>query len=83
MSLAELSWTNRAINLGENFSHLQGAETLPEVQLLHWNDSLAETLGFDKASWNDQEKAALFSGNETIPGSQSASFVYSGHQFGH
>lgn len=81
-SSIELNWPNRALGLGERFCYKQNAESLSDVELLHWNDRLAEQLGLNKLKLSNEDKAAYFSGNSNLPGSEPASFVYSGHQFG-
>ena len=52
----------------------------PSVVL--WNSELAGELGLDKVEDSNQ-LAALFSGNQTLPGSKPLATAYAGHQFGH
>jgi serine/tyrosine/threonine adenylyltransferase len=81
MSTPTSTWSNKALSLGSNFYHLQPAEALETPSLLAWNEALAKHMGLPQ-HWSDEEKAAFFSGKASIPGSEPASFVYAGHQFG-
>lgn len=53
----------------------------PEVVIL--NTSLARSMGLDFSGLNDEEQAAIFSGNELVEGSAPFAQAYAGHQFGH
>ena len=51
-------------------------------RLLYFNAPLADELGLDLASLDDQAKAALFAGNTVPEGAEPLAQVYAGHQFG-
>ncbi|MEM1288048.1 MAG: YdiU family protein [Pseudomonadota bacterium] len=50
-------------------------------KLLRINEPLLDVLGFDRRLEND-DAAAIFSGNVLAPGSQPLAMAYAGHQFG-
>ena len=51
-------------------------------QLLKFNHSLAEELGFDSAALDSEAGLGIFSGNVTPEGSEPIALAYAGHQFG-
>lgn len=51
-------------------------------KLLKLNRALAEVLGFDLSAMDEDESAAIFSGNRLAAGSQPLAMAYAGHQFG-
>lgn len=50
--------------------------------LLRLNQVLAQQLGFDIETLGAARSAAIFSGNEMLPGSFPVAQAYAGHQFG-
>ncbi|ART63475.1 protein adenylyltransferase SelO [Kushneria marisflavi] len=50
--------------------------------LIAFNQTLAETLGFDLAAFDERQAADWFSGNELPPGAEPVAQAYAGHQFG-
>jgi hypothetical protein len=82
-----LSWNTRlttAFAEGELYVHQLG-EALASPHLIAWNDSLAQELGVAHlpAQLGEPALCQAFTGETALPHSQPASFVYSGHQFGH
>jgi uncharacterized protein YdiU (UPF0061 family) len=52
-------------------------------RLLFWNEPLARELELDPLRLHsEEEKAAVFAGNTTLPGFQPIALAYAGHQFG-
>lgn len=54
--------------------------TAPE--LLLWSEHLADDLSLTAEAFADEHKAAIFSGNELLPGMEPYAMCYGGHQFG-
>ena len=50
--------------------------------LIAFNQTLAETLGFDLAAFDEQQAIDWFSGNALPPGAEPVAQAYAGHQFG-
>ena len=50
--------------------------------LIHANPSLCDVIGLSKESLSHPQFASYFSGQLSLPGSDSLAMVYSGHQFG-
>ncbi len=55
---------------------------LPEPRLIAYNPEAAPLLGLAPGEETRPEFAAVFTGNQALPGSASLAAVYSGHQFG-
>lgn len=82
-----LSWNPRLTTVfaeGELYVHQLG-EALASPHLIAWNDTLAQELGLAHLPTQLGEAALCqaFTGETALPASNPASFVYSGHQFGH
>ncbi len=58
-------------------------EPVASPTIVIFNEDLAQAIGVDIASFNDRQKADLFSGNKVVDGSEPFSQAYAGHQFGH
>ena len=56
---------------------------VPEPRLVAFNRPLAEALGFDLTTFDEQRAAEWFSGNVVPPGADPVAQAYAGHQFGH
>ncbi|MEG3639646.1 protein adenylyltransferase SelO [Magnetococcus sp. PR-3] len=54
-----------------------------EPQMVVFNNDLAQQLGLDFSSTEEQSLAALFAGNLLPEGAQPLAQAYAGHQFGH
>ena len=67
----------------KGFYALCNSMQAPEPKLIRYNEALAKQLGINLDDVNDNEKAAIFSGMQSIPGAQPLAQVYAGHQFGH
>jgi uncharacterized protein YdiU (UPF0061 family) len=52
-------------------------------RMIKFNRELAIELNGGLAELDNNELAAVFSGNVLLPGSQPIAMVYAGHQFGH
>jgi uncharacterized protein YdiU (UPF0061 family) len=77
-------FVNSYAALGDAFCErsLPTAITAPRVLL--WNAPLAEQLQLSDALQSDPVmQAAVFSGNQLLPGSEPIAMAYAGHQFGH
>jgi protein adenylyltransferase len=55
---------------------------VPAPELLFFNRPLAEELGLDLGSLDDQAVAAIFAGNTVPDGAEPLAQAYAGHQFG-
>ncbi len=55
----------------------------PQPELVAFNESLAEQLGFDTYSMQQAEQIAVFAGNRVPHGSEPLAEAYAAHQFGH
>ncbi len=66
-----------------DFSVTWQGETIPNGQLLILNRSLAESLGCDLTSIDEELLTQWLSGEVPLPGGQTIAQVYAGHQFGH
>lgn len=86
--------TDRPIDLGLKFDNTYGeqlegfyvqlkGDKAPAPELLQFNRSLAETLGFDLDNLSSDQLAAVLSGGVSVKGGSSIAQVYAGHQFGH
>ena len=52
-----------------------------EPRLVLFNDPLALSLGLDPAAFTGPDAAAIFTGNEILPGSEPIAQAYAGHQY--
>jgi len=66
----------------EGFSIRCAPTVVPRPTLLRFNFALADELGLDVASLDEQRLAAIFSGNEVPVGAEPIAQAYAGHQFG-
>ena len=57
--------------------------TVTRPTLIKLNSKLAKRLGIDPEELNEEEWAAIFSGNRVPPGADPIAIAYAGHQFGH
>jgi uncharacterized protein YdiU (UPF0061 family) len=82
LNIFGLRWPNRFAALGANFYTRLRATPLPEPYWVGHSQAVAAQLGL-AADWFASEDAlAVFTGNQTLPGSDPLASVYSGHQFG-
>ena len=83
LSLPQLSFDNHYARLSERLYTRQHPTPVAAPKLFVFNEILGKTLGLDRAKLGDEVLAAIFSGNEILPGSQPLASAYAGHQFGH
>ncbi|WP_404341454.1 YdiU family protein [Pseudoalteromonas mariniglutinosa] len=76
-----MNLTSRYTELGEHFSVVDFPSTVANPHLLLWNTELAAQIGVDTD--NDEQRAAIFSGNQLDTQIKPVALGYSGHQFGH
>ncbi|MFT4183707.1 MAG: YdiU family protein [Rhizobium sp.] len=72
---------NSYARLPPQFFAEQAPTPVREPRLIKFNAALARELGLD-ADVLEREGAAIFSGNEPLPGAQPLAMAYAGHQFG-
>ena len=68
--------------LGTAFSTPQAPDPVSEPQMLLWNQSLADTLGWCGDPESDPKQLAALAGYTRLPDSHPIATVYAGHQFG-
>ena len=68
--------------LGSAFSTAQAPDPVSAPQLLLWNASLAEALGWSGTPDTHPEQLQALAGNRPLPNTQPIATVYAGHQFG-
>jgi uncharacterized protein YdiU (UPF0061 family) len=85
MSTKNIGWNfdNSYLQLPEIMATKYSPVPVKEPKVIIFNHSLANTLGLDVSSLNDEEKATLFSGNTIPDNTQTFAQSYAGHQFGH
>lgn len=84
MSYGHLSFDNRYGQLSPQFYTRMSAEGIASnPQLIIANSRIAEMIALDTKHLKDPDFAAIFSGNQPLPGGEPLAMVYSGHQFGY
>jgi len=79
-----MNFINSYLQLKEIFYEKIRPTTVTDPQLLLWNCAVAQQLMIDEELVDDPTAlAAIFSGNELLPGSEPVAIAYAGHQFGH
>ena len=68
--------------LGSAFSTAQAPDPVSAPQILLWNASLAEALGWSGTPDTHPEQLQALAGNQPLPDTQPIATVYAGHQFG-
>lgn len=76
-----IAFDNSYARLPPQFFADQAPTPVAAPQLIKFNEALARELGLDVETLK-QNAAAIFSGNELLPGSQPIAMAYAGHQFG-
>ena len=79
--LNSLKFTNKFAELPEDFFHKQNWTPFDNPKLIHFNEELAELLGFPK-SLNAEDLVPYINGNKAFKYSAPLSMAYAGHQFG-
>ena len=80
MSL-HIPFDNSYARLPEGFYTKLAAAPVREPRLIAFNQPLAELMGITRA--DEESLTQLFSGNQTLEGSEPLAQLYAGHQFGH
>lgn len=78
-----LIFDNSYARLPEGFYTRLRPEPVMRPELIVFNSSLAEQLGFGKNLPDTHTLSQIFSGNSFMRGADSLAVVYAGHQFGH
>ncbi|AYG65558.1 MULTISPECIES: protein adenylyltransferase SelO [unclassified Rhizobium] len=76
-----IQFDNNYARLPPQFFADQAPTPVAAPRLIKFNEALARELGLDVDALRNSA-AAIFSGNELLPGSQSIAMAYAGHQFG-
>ena len=79
--LESLKFSNRFVDLPEDFFHKQNWTPFENPKLISFNRELAELLGFPK-SLDPKDLVPFINGNKTFKYSAPLSMAYAGHQFG-
>jgi uncharacterized protein YdiU (UPF0061 family) len=79
--LDNLKFSNKFAELPEDFFHKQNWMPFDNPKLIHFNEELAELLGFPK-SLNAEDLVPYINGNKAFKNSAPLSMAYAGHQFG-
>ena len=79
--LESLKFSNQFANLPEDFFHKQNWTPFDNPRLIHFNEELAELLGFPK-NLNPEDLVPYVNGNKAFKNSAPLSMAYAGHQFG-
>ncbi len=83
-SFNNLAFTNSFGSLGETFySRVTPTPFETSARLVHFNASAAALLDLDPASLPAHALAEIFSGKQSIAGTDPLAMLYAGHQFGH
>jgi len=85
--MQSVSFRNRYVQLGKEFSVETRPEPVENPELIKFNYGLAKKLGLLDTCFNPDhdlaEATAIFSGNRPPVGAEPLSMVYAGHQFGY
>tara|TARA_B100000614_G_scaffold143285_1_gene127341 strand:- start:362 stop:1789 length:1428 start_codon:yes stop_codon:yes gene_type:complete len=79
--LESLNFSNQFAELPEDFFHKQGWTSFENPKLIHFNEELAELLGFPK-KLNPEDLMPYINGNKAFKHSTPLAMAYAGHQFG-
>lgn len=82
MPLPPFPFDNSYARLPEHFYRPARPAAAPEPELIRFNSPLAEELGIDVNASDEQELAAVFSGNDLPDNADPIALAYAGHQFG-
>lgn len=77
------------MKLSNSYAELPGhfyapirTDPAPSPRLLAWNGPLAAQLGLEELGQDQERLAAIFGGNQPLPGGKTIALAYAGHQFG-
>ncbi|MEM9172173.1 MAG: protein adenylyltransferase SelO family protein, partial [Pseudomonadota bacterium] len=76
-----MQFDNSYAALPHSFHASVAPDAVDAPSLLAWNHALAVELGLD-ALGSESQRARIFSGGTTLPGSEPIAMAYAGHQFG-
>ena len=79
--LESLNFSNQFADLPEDFFHKQEWTPFDNPKLIHFNEELAELLGFSK-NLNPEDLMLYINGNKAFKNSTPLAMAYAGHQFG-
>ena len=79
--LESFKFSNPFADLPEDFFHKQNWTPFDNPKLIHFNEELAELLGFPKGL-NAEDLVPYINGNKAFKHSAPLSMAYAGHQFG-
>ena len=79
--LESFKFSNSFADLPEDFFHKQNWTPFDNPKLIHFNEELAELLGFPKGL-NAEDLVPYINGNKAFKHSAPLSMCYAGHQFG-
>ncbi len=79
--LESFKFSNPFADLPEDFFHKQNWTPFDNPKLIHFNEELAELLGFPK-DLNTEDLVPFINGNKAFKHSAPLSMAYAGHQFG-
>ncbi|AKH19049.1 protein adenylyltransferase SelO [Sedimenticola thiotaurini] len=74
--------SNSYAELPDHFYAPVQTDPSPSPRLLAWNGPLASQLGLDELAQDRERLAAIFGGNQPLPGGRTIALAYAGHQFG-
>ena len=75
-------FNNTYARLPEQFHTQVNPTPVAEPRIVFFNRPLAQSLGLDAAVFTGSDAAAIFTGNEILPGTEPIAQAYAGHQFG-
>lgn len=78
-----IPFDNTYIRLPERFYECITPTPVKLPKLVRFNSQLAQELTINTDGVGAEELAAIFSGNQILPGSEPIAQAYAGHQFGH
>jgi serine/tyrosine/threonine adenylyltransferase len=81
-SLEQLRLDNTYARLGDAFGSRVAPTSLLDPRPVAWNPDAAALLGLNPAEGEGDYWVRVFSGHETLPGSEPFAMLYAGHQFG-
>ena len=76
------NFDNSYARLPKSFHTRVNPTPVAQPRLVLFNRPLATELGLDPAAFTGPDTAAIFTGNELLPGSEPIAQAYAGHQFG-
>ncbi|MBT8120956.1 MAG: YdiU family protein, partial [Gammaproteobacteria bacterium] len=78
-----MPFSNRYIDLGNDFYVSTRPSPVPNPELIIFNHELSDELGLSESCLNTPGGVAILAGNHVPDGAEPLAMAYSGHQFGH